>query len=369
MAALISMAATAQKKENYLLVGTYTSPGKSEGIYVYKFNEETGEATAVSSVATNNPSYVAISPNEKFVYAVHEVDSKSGKGGEVSAFAFNKETGVLTFINKEPSGGDHPCYVEVDKTGKWVFAGNYSSGSLSVYPVNKDGSLGTPSTIQHTGSGKDPQRQDKPHVHCTHISPDNKWLFVPDLGIDKVMIYAFDSKTGKLTPGKQPFTTADPVGGGPRHFIFHPNGRYAYLIEELSGNVVAYKYNKGELTELQSVSTLGGKPGYAGSADIHISPDGKFLYATNRGDFNTLASFKIDPATGKLSTLEILSTQGKGPRNFNLDPSGKFVLVANQQSDEVVIFTRNQSSGTLEDTGKRIKVFQPVCLKWISTGM
>jgi 6-phosphogluconolactonase len=360
------IAATAQSKESYLLVGTYTSPGKSEGIYIYKFNSETGETAPVSSVVTNNPSYVAVSPDEKFVYAVHEVDSRSGKGGEISAFSFDKKKGTLTFINKEPSGGDHPCYVEVDKTGKWVFAGNYSSGSLSVYPVSKDGSLGTPSTIQHTGSGKDPQRQDKPHVHCTYISPDNKWLFVPDLGMDKVMIYAFDARTGKLSPAKQPFAAADPVGGGPRHFIIHPNGKYAYVIEELTGHVVAYKYKNGELKQVQSISTREDKPGYAGSADIHISRDGKFLYASNRGDFNTLASYSIDAATGKLTPLENVSTKGKAPRNFNLDPSGNFLLAANQTSDEVVIFKRDKKTGKLEDSGKRIKVFAPVCLKWIS---
>lgn len=360
------LAATAQSKESYLIVGTYTSPGKSEGIYVYKFNTETGEATPVSSAVTNNPSYVAISPNEKYVYAVHEVDSRSGKGGEISAFSFDKKTGKLTLINNEPSGGDHPCYVEVDKTGKWVFAGNYSSGSLSVYPVNKDGSLGAPSTIQHTGTGKDPQRQEKPHVHCTYMSPENKFLFVPDLGADKVMIYAFDARTGKLTPAKQPFVAADPVGGGPRHFVIHPNKKYAYLIEELSGNVVAYQYNKGELKEIQSISTHEDKPGFAGSADIHVSADGKFLYASNRGDFNTIGSFSIDAATGKLTPLEHISTKGKAPRNFNLDPSGNFLLVGNQTSDEIVIFNRDKVTGKLQDSEKRIKVFAPVCIKWIS---
>lgn len=359
------MFANAQNKESYMLVGTYTSSGKSEGIYTYKFNSETGEATAVGVAATGNPSYLTVSPDEKYVYAVHEID-RSGKGGEISAFAFDKKTGALRFINKQPTRGDHPCYVEIDKTGKWVFAGNYSGGSLSVFPVTKDGGLGPSTLIQHTGSGKDPRRQDKPHVHCTMISPDNRWLFVPDLGIDKVMIYAFDVKTGSLIPAKPSSYSASEPGAGPRHFTFHPGGRYAYLVEEISGTVVAYEYNNGELKTIQRISTIPeGKTGNAGSADIHVSPDGKFLYASNRGDFNSIASYSIDPETGKLSILENVSSLGKEPRNFNLDPSGNFLLAANQQSDEIVIFKRNTETGTLTDTGKRIKLAQPVCIKWV----
>jgi 6-phosphogluconolactonase len=355
----------AQNNEHYMLVGTYTSSGKSKGIYVYKFNSETGESTAVSSVATGNPSYLTVSPDEKYVYAVHEVD-RTNVGGAVSAFSFDKKTGTLTEINKQATGGDHPCYVATDKTGKWVFAGNYTSGSLSLFPVNKNGGLQPSSKlIQHYGKGAHPTRQDKPHVHCTYISPDNHWLFVPDLGIDKVMIYSFDAKTGKLEEGKQPFSIATP-GAGPRHFTFHPNGKYAYLIEELSGHVVAYRYEKGTLTELQRISTTPeGSTGFAGSADIHVSPDGKFLYGSNRGDFNTIVSYKIDPDKGTLTTLNFQSTLGKAPRNFNFDPSGNFLVVANQDSDEIVIFKRNKETGELTDSGKRIQVGMPVCIKWI----
>lgn len=354
---------TAQNNENYMLVGTYNSP-KSEGIYVYKFNSETGEATAVSSVATGNPSYLAVSPDEKYVYSVHEVD-RSNVGGSISAFTFDKATGRLTEINRQATGGDHPCYVSIDQTGKWVFAGNYTSGSLSLFPVNRDGSLQPSSKlIQHTGKGAHPTRQDKPHVHCTYISPDNRWLFVPDLGIDKVMIYSFDPKTGKMEAGKQPFSLATP-GAGPRHFTFHPNSNYAYLIEELSGHVVAYKYDNGILTELQRIKTTPeGQTGYAGSADIHVSPDGKFLYASNRGDFNSIAIYKIDKDKGTLTNVGYQSTLGKAPRNFNFDPSGNFLLVGNQDSDEIVIFQRNTETGALTDTGKRISVGKPVCIKW-----
>jgi 6-phosphogluconolactonase len=336
-------------------------------VYVYKFNSEDGSFREVSHVKTSNPSFVTVSPGEKYVYAIHE-DGKNGKGGEISAFSFDKANGTLTLINRQPTEGDHPCYVEIDKTGKWIFAGNYSSGSLSVLPVNADGSLGAPTThINHTGSGPNKSRQEKPHVHCTKISPDNKWLYVPDLGIDKVMIYAFDETTGKLTPGSQPFAASQP-GAGPRHITFHPNGKYVYLIEELTGHVVTYRYQNGQLKLHQRTSSLpGDQKGYAGSADIHVSPDGRFLYATNRGDFNNIAIFKIDKATGRANILGFQSTMGKTPRNFNFDPTGNYLLVGNQDTDEIVIFKRSTKTGLLTDTGKRIEVGKPVCIKWIST--
>ena len=353
-------------KEHYLIVGTYDSPG-SEGIYVYKFNSLDGSVKEISHIKTANPSYVTVSPGEKFVYAVHEI-GRDGKGGEVAAFSFNKKDGTLTFINQLPTGGDHPCYVEIDKTGKWVIVANYSSGSFSVLPVNKDGSLGAPTTtIQHEGSGKIPGRQKGPHAHCAKLSPDNKWLFVADLGMDKIMIYAFDVITGKITPAKEPFAASEP-GSGPRHFTFHPNNKYAYLVEEMAGTVVAYKYTNGTLKKLQRLSSLpAGDTGLIGSADIHVSPDGKFLYASNRGkgSSNTIAIFKIDNATGTLKTVGHQFTMGNIPRNFNLDPTGDFLLVANQDSDEIVIFKRNQQSGLLTDTKKRIRVGKPVCLKWM----
>jgi 6-phosphogluconolactonase len=351
-------------KENYLIVGTYTG-GKSEGIYVYKFNSSDASFKEVSHVKTSNPSYVAISPDQKFVYAVHEDAAKNGKGGEISAFSFNKKTGVLTYINEQPTQGDHPCYVIIDKTAKWIIAANYSSGSLSVLPVSSDGSLGAPTTtIQHEGSGANKERQSKPHVHCTMLSADNRFLYVSDLGIDKVMIYAFDAVTGKLTPAKQPFAKSLD-GSGPRHFTFHPNNKYAYLIEELSGTVETFQYNNGELKNIQRISTMpANDTSYPGSADIHVSPDGKFLYASNRSTSNTIAIYKINPQDGKLKLISHQSTLGKTPRNFNFDPSGDFLLVANQDSDQVVIFKRNKETGLLTDTGKRIDVGKPVCLKW-----
>ncbi|MBL0201640.1 MAG: lactonase family protein [Chitinophagaceae bacterium] len=351
---------------SYLITGTYTS-GKSEGIYVYQFNSDHGSAKAVSSIKISNPSFVAVSPDEKFVYSVEEDAANNGKEGEVSAFSFNKETGKLSFLNRKPTGGDHPCYVSVDKTGRWVAAGNYSSGSLSLMPVLADGSLGTAtSIIRHEGSGPNIGRQASPHVHGTFFSPDNRFLFVPDLGIDKVMIYAFDETTGKLTTAKQAFAESLP-GSGPRHISFHPSNKYAYLMQELSGTVTAFKYKNGKLKSRQIISSMpAGDTSFAGSADIHVSPDGKFLYASNRAESNTIAIFSINQKNGKLSPVGHQSTLGKTPRNFNFDPAGNFLLVANQNSDQVVIFKINKETGLLTDTGNRIDVGKPVCLKWIS---
>lgn len=348
--------------EYYLLIGTYTR-GKSEGIYVYKFNTKTGEVSMVSKVATSNPSYLEVTPDEKFVYAVNE---NAEDKGSVAAFSFNKSNGALQYIDKQTSGGDHPCYIAVNKTGKWVAAANYSGGSFSTLPIMVNGTLGVPNTVQHTGSSVNKERQDKPHVHSTVFSPDDKYIFVPDLGLDKVMIYAFNAGSGKPEPAPTPFA-ATPPGTGPRHLTFHPNGKYAYLIEEMGGEVAAYKYNDGKLDLIQRISSLpAGFTGKKWAADIHVSPDGKFLYASNRTPSNTIAIFKINNTNGKVTPVGFESTKGDVPRNFSIDPSGNFLLVANQETDNVVIFKRDKKTGLLTDTGKQIQVGNPVCLKWIS---
>lgn len=352
-----------QQSLHYLITGTYTA-GKSEGIYVYVFNSNDGSFKEVSHVKTSNPSYLVLSPDEKFVYAVNE-NSDHDNGGEVSSFAFDKKTGVLTPINKQLSHGDSPCYIDVDKTGKWLFVANYSSGTLSVLPVDAEGNIGeATTTIKHEGSGVNKDRQEKPHVHCTYISDDDKWLFVPDLGIDKVMIYAFDAATGSLKTGTQPFIKIND-GAGPRHITFSPNKKFAYIIEEMGGAVNAFEYNDGKFKAIQRIAAVQKEDkGFIGSADIHISADGKFLYASNRGGFNTLAIYKINQQNGKLTLTGHQKALGDIPRNFSIDPSGKFLLVANQESDDVVIFKRNEKTGLLTDTGKRISVGKPVCLKW-----
>lgn len=350
---------------NYLLVGTYTG-GKSEGVYVYKFNTANGDNSMVSAAKSSNPSFLAISPNQKFVYAVNEnADStRFAVGGDISAFSFNHSSGTLTAINKLPSGGKHPCYVAVDKTGRWVFAANYSSGSLALLHANSNGSLDSlRQVIQHEGNGPNVERQKGPHVHSTILSPDNKYLFVADLGTDKVTLYSFDRKKGLL---KYKSAVASTPGSGPRHLDFSRNGRIVYVAEELTGTIASYKFYNGNLQPLQRISVLpAGFTGAVGVADIHVSPGGKFLYCSDRGDDNNISIFSISKADGRLSVIGHQSTLGKGPRNFNFDPAGNFLLAANQNSDEIVIFKVNKETGLLTDTGKKISIPSPVCVKWI----
>jgi 6-phosphogluconolactonase len=344
----------------YLLVGTYTS-GKSDGIYVYHFNTKTGDFALVSHIKSSNPSYLTVSPNEKFVYAVNE-----NIPGGISAYAFDKSNGQLQFLDSQSSKGANPCYVSEDKTGKWVMVGNYSSGTIGVFPVLKNGALDSAhQVIEHSGYSVNTERQEGPHVHSTVFSPDNHFLFVADLGIDKEMIYGFDEKTGMLSTPEAGYENTEP-GSGPRHLIFHPNKKFAYLVQELSGNISVYRYENGELDLVQDMSAV--PPDYMGamgSADIHISPDGNFLYASNRAESNTIGIFSIDKKTGMLGYVGHQSTLGKTPRNFNFDPTGNFLLVANQNSDEIVIFRVDKKTGLLTDTKKRIAVGKPVCVKWI----
>jgi 6-phosphogluconolactonase len=360
---LLSVAFAGNAQNSHLLVGTYTR-GKSEGIYVYNFNSNTGDFALESKIKSPDPSYLAVSPNHKFVYAVNE---GAGDKSNVTAFGFNRQSGELSLVNQQPSGGDNPCFVAVDKTGKWIAVANYTGGSLSVFPVQANGGIGKVSTfIQDTGSGANKQRQEKAHVHSSFFSKDNRYLFVADLGLDKEFIYSFNEKTGKLIPTAQGFAKSDD-GSGPRHIDFHPSDKYIYLIEELTGTVVAYQHSNGKLTRIQRISAAKKDfTGFMGSADIHVSPDGKFLYCSNRGDANTITIFKINAATGKLTVIGYQSVLGKAPRNFSLDPSGNFLLVANQDSDNIIIFKRNKETGLLTDTGKKIEAGNPVCLKWIA---
>jgi 6-phosphogluconolactonase len=359
---LLSCCALAQNY--YLLIGTYTQKG-SKGIYVYRFNAATGQAEWVSNTdSARSPSFLAVSPDKNYVYTVNET---GGNPGMVSAYAFDRSTGKLSFINQQPTGGQGPCHLAISKDNKWVTVANYSGGSLSAFAVNKDGSLSPMAQlIQHEGSSIDKKRQEKPHVHETVFSPNQDFLLAPDLGLDKVAVYTFHSADSKpLTPAPTPFATVTP-GNGPRHITFHPNGKFAYVIEELSGSVGAYSYNNGKLTLLQHLDTHPqGFKGVIGSAEVEVSPDGKFLYASNRGDENNLAIFSIDPPTGKLQLKGYQSTLGKAPRHFTIDPSGDYLLAANQDTDNIVIFKRNKQTGMLQETGNQIKVSMPVCLQLI----
>jgi 6-phosphogluconolactonase len=353
--------------EHYLIVGTYDSP-KSEGIYVYKFNSKDGSAKQVSHVKTSNPSFLAIAPNEKFIYAVNENGNDKGKGGSVTSFSFDKTNGILTKINSQPSEGNHPCYISIDKTGKWAIISNYSSGTLALLAIKENGELEkSRQYTEYHGSGPDSARQRSSHIHTAVLDSANKTLYVTDLGGDELYALGFDPGFGIQAP--KPYYFKLRPGSGPRHLDIHPNRRFLYLLEELSGSVIAFSINaEGSLSGIQQVSILPKNyTGPASSADIHVSPDGRFLYASNRGESNTIAIFSIDKKSGKLKLVGHQSTLGKTPRNFNFDPSGKFLLVGNQNSDEIVIFKRNMNTGLLTDTGKRISIGKPVCIQWIKS--
>ena len=358
---LINVLVFAQSSTFYLYVGTYTRK-TSEGIYVYKFNSKTGDFTPLSiAKGIDNPSFLAISPDHRFLYS-----GGSKKGDSVHAFSIDQQTHFLTLLNTQSLGNvQGATHLELDKTGKWLFVANYFSGSICVLPIENKGTLGElAQTIQLEGKSINEKRQDKSHLHAVNISPDNKYVFAPDLGTDKIMTYRFDVKTGLLTEGVPPFTPTA-AGAGPRHFTFHPNGKFAYSIQELDATIMGFNYKNGVLEPFQTIKTL--PDDYTGlkwSADIHISPDGKFLYGSNRAH-ESLAIYKIDKKTGQVTLVGHQSVNGKTPRNFAIDPTGRFVLVANQDSDNITIFKRNKKTGKLTATGKEIKVSQPVCLKLI----
>ena len=360
---LASLVGSAQ--DYYLAIGTYTSTG-SKGIYIYNFNAQTGKTKWISNTdSTTNPSYITFSRDGNFIYAVNETGRENP--GRVSAFSFNKNNGTVSFLNSQLSGGDDPCYVAESGDKKWVAVANYSGGSVSLFPVNSNGTLQPFSQIIHdTGGSINKSRQEKAHVHESVFSPDNKFLLTPDLGTDKVMVYKFKpSLKQPLSPASPAFVKAT-AGSGPRHITFSPNGKFAYLIHELGGTVTAYKFNNGRLTQIQELPThVKGFAGTIGSAEVFVSPDGKFLYASNRGDENTLTIFAINGPTGKLTLVGYQPVMGKAPRNFIIDPTGNYLLVANQDSDNIVIFKRNNVTGLLKETGDQLHIPKPVCLQML----
>lgn len=360
---LVSLCISAQNY--YLFIGTYTSGG-SKGIYVYDFNSQTGVARWVSNTDSSaNPSFLTIAPDGKHLYAVNEV-SRS-QAGLVAAYAFNSKTGKLSFINQQSSGSENPCHISISQNGKWLAVANYTGGSLAAFPVNADGSIKPfAQHIIHSGKGVNPDRQEKAHVHSVFFSPDEKFLFSPDLGTDQVYAYQFNPNDAKpLKPAPVPYITTTP-GSGPRHIDFSPGGKYMYLIEEMGGSVNAYAYHNGITKYIQRIATHPANyKGQPGNADIHISPDGKFLYASNRGDENNIAIFSIN-AAGKLTTLGYQSTMGVQPRNFMIDPTGNFLLAANQKTNNIVVFKRNKATGLLQALPKQIEIPSPVCLKMLA---
>ncbi len=370
----VSLLWSAARRGKYLFyVGTYTNEEKnpSKGIYAYRYDADSGEITPLGLAAeTTNPSWIAIHPNGRFLYAVNELGNYQGfNSGGVSAFAIDRATGKLRFLNEVATRGADPCYVTVDKTGKWALVANYTGGSVAVFPVLGDGKLGVASDfVQHTGHGANPERQEGPHAHSIDLSPDNRFAFVDDLGLDELLVYKFDSAKGKLTPNDPPFVKTDP-GDGPRHFALRPDGKFAYVISEMQGRVTALSADlkAGSFRRLQTVSTLPDDfKGAIEDAEIEVHPSGKFLYASNRGDANSIAVFAIDSAKGTLTSVEFASTKGKTPRHFAIDPTGKFLLAENEKSNSIVVFKIDLDTGRLTPSGKVVDLSEPVCVKFLA---
>ncbi|HMF18384.1 MAG TPA: lactonase family protein [Gemmataceae bacterium] len=352
----------------WVYIGTYTpAKGKSEGIYRFELDLATGKASkAVLAAKTKDPSFLAIHPNHKFLYAVGEIDDFGGKkAGAISAFALDSKTGDLTLLNQQSSGGAGPCHLVLDKAGKHALAANYGGGSACVLPIGDDGKLGKASAIvQHKGSSADKSRQEAPHAHSINLDAANRYVFVADLGLDKVVIYRFDPEKGDLAKNDPPYAPIAPTSG-PRHFAFHPNGKFAYVINELKNTVTAFDYDPktGALKTIQTVPTLPRDfKGNSWTAEVVVHPSGKFLYGSNRGH-NSLAIFAIDATTGKLIRRGHQAENIKTPRNFAIDPTGTYLLSANQDSGSVIIFRINQETGDLTPTGTVVDVPFPVCVR------
>lgn len=350
-----------------IYLGTYTSKA-SKGVYVGRLDLATG-GLILEGVAgeTKNPSFLALHPNRRFLYAVGEISDFAGKrSGAVSAFGIEPGSGRLQLLNQQSSGGTGPCHLVVDRSGHSVLVANYGGGSVSVLPIRDDGSLG-PATafVQHQGSSVDPRRQQGPHAHSINLDPGNRFAFVADLGLDKIMVYRFDAAAGTLAPNDPAWASVAP-GSGPRHFAFHPNGQFAYVINEMKSTLTAFRYDasRGVLDEVQTVSSLPAGPVEGNStAEVQVHPSGKFVYGSNRGH-DSIAVFAVDATTGQLTLVEHESTQGKMPRNFGIDPTGQFLLACNQGSDTIVGFRIDQQTGALTPTGQKLDVSSPVCVKF-----
>jgi 6-phosphogluconolactonase len=365
-------AAAAPKPGKYLFyVGTYTEEGsKSKGIYAYRYDAATSEITPLGLAAeTTNPSFVAPHPNGRFLYAVNEVGNYKGpNSGGVSAFSIDQATGKLTFLNEVASRGADPCYITVDKTGKYVLVANYTGGSVAVFPVLADGKLGEASAfVQHTGKGTNPARQEGPHAHSIDLSTDNRFAMVDDLGLDQLLVYKFDSAKGSLSPNDPPFTKID-AGSGPRHFVLRPDGKFAYVISEMAHTVTVFSNDaaNGKLQVLQTITTLPKDfTGRNDDAEIEVHPSGKFLYASNRGD-DSIAIYAIDQNKGTLTQVGIVHTGGKEPRSFEIDPTGTLLFAENQNSNSIVVLKIDAKTGQLTPVGKELDVASPVCLKFVA---
>jgi 6-phosphogluconolactonase len=334
------------------------------GIYGYRFDSKSGKLQPMGvSGEIERPSFLAIHPNRRYLYAV-----SGGSGGTVTAFGIDVPSGKLTMLNSVSSKGQGPCYVRVDRTGRNALVANYGGGSVAVIPIGEDGKLREASSfVQHSGTVADPKRQGGPHAHSINPSPDNRYVVAADLGLDKLLVYRFDAAAGTITPNEPPFSQVAPRSG-PRHFTFHPNGKYAYAINEISCTLTAFSYNakRGVLKEIQTASTL--PKGVAvtsdlSTAEVLVHPTGKFLYGSNRGH-DTIAVFTISPQ-GTVTLLENVETQGQTPRNFGIDPTGSFLLALNQSSNNVVVFRIDTKTGRLSTTGQTVEIPGPMCVRFL----
>ena len=359
-ALLLATAAFCQNPIQYLFIGSNVD-AKDGGIQVYRFNPNKGEATFLNKVETGYATYLAISKDQKFVYAANEYPG--GADGDISAFSLDKTKGTLTFLNKQTVGAPSPCYVSIDQSGKNVVAANYAGGNIVLMKTGQDGTVQPVlQTLGHEGYGVNVTRQEMPHPHSVVFSPDEQFLFSADLGNDRIYKYKFDAAnaTTPLTDGDPQFVTVQD-GFGPRHIVFSPSKQFAYVINELSGKIIAYQYSNGQLTEIQTIDAAKtGDKNDMGSADIHLTPDGKFLYASNRGKANDIAIYKTS-SDGKLIEVGHQAV-GAHPRNFMIDPTGRFLLVANRDSNNIQIFLINRNYGLLEATGTTIQVTKPMFL-------
>lgn len=382
MAATATTASSAAAGDFDMLVGTYTIGSDSKGIYVYRFDTATGKATLLSTAAAVNPSYLAIAKDLHHVYTVNELpgDATPNSSGSISAFTFDAQSGQLAFVDRVSSQGNDPTYLTISPDGKYLVTANYSvasnpGGSLTMFPITPTGAVGPAVlSVHHDGSGPVSGRQDNSHVHSTVFSPDGHYLFAQDLGVDKVFSYRYraDSSpagtndTPPLLAANTPAYTALPPGSGPRHLIFDQSAKHAYLTTEMNSSVTVFDYADGHLTHAQTVQmTAPGYKGAVGGGAIHLSADGRFLYTTNRGDVNQIVSYKVDPASGHLTLLQRISSEGKTPREFSIDPSGHWLIVGNQQSNTAFVFRRDPETGKLLGEPTQMDIGSPVYFAFV----
>lgn len=356
---------TEVNSKEIIYVGTF-SGRDSQGLYVFEFDRSTGAMKQLQTISDRGgPNFQALHPNGNFLYSISgDAFSEENNHGTVSAYQIDQETGMLSMINEQSVEGRGPAHVSVDPLGKFVYVSNYGEGNLSVFEINDNGSLSEAvDVVQHEGSSINESRQQKPYVHSTIPSADGRFIYASDLGIDRIMIYSVDRNTGELTPAANPYVENVP-GSGPRHFVIHPSGDFAYSAEELTSTVAAFSRNKsnGSLNQIQRVSMMPeGFDERNSAADIHISPDGKFLYASNRGH-NSLVIFEINESNGSLKLVGHEPTQGGHPRNFMMDEKGEFILVANRDNDNVVVLRRDKETGRLSFDGQETEVPMAVCV-------